>query len=172
MSESLVRRMKTIVVGYESSEAAERALARAAEVAQALSARLLVVSVTGPTYVPVRIAAFEPAGPDLIGPAVAGPVAIGGPVPLPEEQAPPDPEELARRELESARMSLASRSLEAEYIVEIGDAAERLLQVAAEHDADLIVVGSPDHGFLDRLLGRGVDQAVARSADRDVLLVR
>jgi nucleotide-binding universal stress UspA family protein len=163
--------MKTIVVGYESSEAAERALARAAEIAQALSARLLVVSVTGSAYVPVRIAALEPAGLELMGPAVAGPVAVGGPLQPPEEQAPPEPEELARRELERARMSLASRSLEVEYIVEIGDAAERLLQVAEEHDADIIIVGSPDHGFLDRLLGRGVDKEVARRADRDVLLV-
>jgi nucleotide-binding universal stress UspA family protein len=161
--------MKTIVVGYESSEAAERALARAAEVAQALSARLLVVSVTESAYVPVRIAALEPAGPELIGPAVAGPLTTGGPLPLPGQQE-TEPEELARRELERARMSLASQSLEIEYIVEIGDAAERLLQVAEEHDADLIVVGSPAHGFLDRLLGRGVDQALAR-ADRDVLLV-
>jgi nucleotide-binding universal stress UspA family protein len=158
--------MKTIVVGYETSEAAERALARAAEVAQALSARLLVVSVTGSAYVPVRIAALEPAGPELVGPAVAVPVAIGGPLLLPEEKPPPEPEELER-----ARMSLASQSLEVEYIVEIGDAAERLLQVAEEHDADLIVVGSPAHSFLDRLLVRGVDQAVARRADRDVLLV-
>jgi nucleotide-binding universal stress UspA family protein len=162
-------RMKTIVVGYESSEAAERALARAAEVAQALSARLLVVSVTESAYVPVRIAALEPAGPELMGPAVAGPLATGGPLPLPGQQE-TEPEALARRELERARMSLASQSLEVEYIVEIGDAAERLLQVAEEHDADLIVVGSPAHGFLDRLLGRGVDQALAR-ADRDVLLV-
>jgi len=163
--------MKTIVVGYESSEAAERALARAAQFAEALSARLLVVSVTGSAYVPVRIAALEPAGPELIGPAAAGTVVTGGPLPLPEQPAPPEPEELARRELERARMSLASQSLEVEYIVEIGDAAERLLQVAEEHDADLIVVSSPAHGFLDRLLGRGVDQTVARRADRDVLLV-
>src|SRR5919201_464166 len=39
--------MKTILVGYDGSEAAERALARAAELAEALAARIVVVSVFG-----------------------------------------------------------------------------------------------------------------------------
>ena len=109
----------------------------------------------------------------LVPPAAAGPVATGGTV-LPEyppASRPPAPEELARRQLEQARMTLASRRVEAEYVVEVGDPAERLLDVADERDADLIAVGSREHGFLDRLLGHGVDEAVARRAHRDVLLV-
>jgi nucleotide-binding universal stress UspA family protein len=43
--------MQTIVVGYDGSEAAERALRRAAEMAEA-SARLVVVSVSRPAYAP------------------------------------------------------------------------------------------------------------------------
>jgi nucleotide-binding universal stress UspA family protein len=85
--------------------------------------------------------------------------------------APPEPEELARRQLERARMSLASRKVETEYVVELGDPAERLLEVADQRDADLIVVGSREHGFLERLLGRPVNEAVARRSERDVLLV-
>ncbi len=42
---------------------------------------------------------------------------------------------------------------------------------ADQRDADLIVVGSRERGFLERLLGRSVDEAVARRAERDVLLV-
>jgi nucleotide-binding universal stress UspA family protein len=145
--------MQTIVVGYDGSDAAERALQRAGEIAEAFSARLLVVSV-------------------LVPPTVAGPVAPGGTVPLPEPvQAPPQAEELARRQLERARMSLAGHKLESEYVVELGDPAERLLEVAERRDADLIVVGSREHGFLERLLGRSVDEAVARRSERDVLLV-
>ena len=164
--------MDTIVVGYDGSDAAERALARAADLAQALSARLVVVSVTGSAHVPAAAPAFEPA-PVLVPPIAAGPVATGGTV-LPEyppASQPPEPEELAQRQLERARMSLASRPLEAEYVVEVGDPAERLLDVADQRDADLIVVGSRERGFLERLLGHGVDEAVARRADRDVLLV-
>jgi nucleotide-binding universal stress UspA family protein len=95
-------------------------------------------------------------------------------VPVPEAQpgpSPPEPEDLARRQLEQARLSLASRGVDAEYVVEMGDPVERLLDVADRRDADLIVVGSRARGFLERLLGHTVDEAVARRADRDVLLV-
>jgi nucleotide-binding universal stress UspA family protein len=163
--------MKTIVVGYDGSEAGERALERAAEIAEAFSARLVVVSASGPAYAPAALSALEPTAE--LGPAaVAGPVAPGGTVPLPEPvSAPPEPEELARRQLERARKPLASRKVETEYVVELGEPAERLLEVADQRDADLIVVGSREHGFVERLLGRPVDEAVARRSERDVLLV-
>src|SRR6266480_7623678 len=160
--------MKTIVIGYDGSDAAERALGRAADIAQVFSARLVVVSVSGLATVAAPVSAAE-----LVPPAVAGPVAPGGTVPLPKPVAvsAQEPEELARRQLERARMSLASRKVETEYLVELGDPAERLLEVADQRDADLIVVGSRERGFLERLLGRSVDEAVARRSERDVLLV-
>jgi nucleotide-binding universal stress UspA family protein len=163
--------MKTIVVGYDGSDAAGRALRRAAEIAEAFSARLVVVSVSGTAYVPATVSALEPTA-ELVPPAVAGPVAPDERVPLPEPAAaPPEPEELARRQLERARTSLAGRKVETEYVVELGDPAERLLEVADQRDADLVVVGSRERGFLGRLLGRSVDEAVARRSERDVLLV-
>jgi nucleotide-binding universal stress UspA family protein len=161
--------MKTIVVGYDESDPAERALHRSAEIAEAFSARLVVVSVSAPAYAPAPISGLEP-GVELVPSAVTGPVATGG-RPPPEAAPVPEPEQLAQRQLDRARMSLASRKVEAEYIVELGDAAERLLEVADERDADLLVVGSRERGFLERLLGRSVDEAVARRSDRDVLLV-
>ena len=161
--------MKTIVVGYDGSDAAERALGRAAEIAQVFSARLVVVSVSGLATVPASVSAFEPTAEPI--PPVAGPVAPGGTVPLPKPVSAREPEELARRQLERARVSLASRKVETEYLVELGDPAERLLEVADQRDADLIVVGSRERGFLERLLGRSVDEAVVRRAERDVLLV-
>lgn len=162
--------MKTIVVGYDGSDAAQRALGRAADIAQAFSAQLLIVSASGLASIPTPVSAFEPTA-EPVPPAVAGPVAPGGTVPLPEPVTPQEPEKLARRQLEQARRSLASRKLETEYLVELGDPAERLLEVADQRDADLIVVGSRERGFLERLLGRSVDEAVARRSERDVLLV-
>jgi nucleotide-binding universal stress UspA family protein len=165
--------MKLIVAGYDGSEEAERALGRAAEIAQAFSASLLVVSVTGLRQVPAQVPAFGTAA-ELVPPTAAGPVATGVTVPLPDyqpEQGSPEPDELARRQLERARMSLAGKHVEGEYLVEQGDPVERLLEVAEQRDADLIVVGSRERGFLERLLGHSVDEAVARRADRDVLLV-
>jgi nucleotide-binding universal stress UspA family protein len=163
--------MKTILVGYDGSDEAERALQRACGIAEAFSARLIVVSVSGSPYVPAPVSTLEP-GAELVPPAVAGPVAPGGTVPLLEPvRALPEPEELARRQLERAKTSLAGRTLDSEYVIELGDPAERLLEVADQRDADLIVVGSREHGFLDRLLGRSVDESVARRSERDVLLV-
>jgi nucleotide-binding universal stress UspA family protein len=69
--------MKTILVGYDGSDAAERALQRAGELAEAFSARVVVVSVSGAGYVPAPVRAFEP-GVELVPPAVVGPVARGG----------------------------------------------------------------------------------------------
>jgi nucleotide-binding universal stress UspA family protein len=162
--------MKTIIVGYDGSDTAERALGRAADIAQAFSARLLVVSVSGLASVPAPVSAFEPTV-EPVPPSVAGPVPPGGTVPVLEPVSPQEPEELARRQLERARSSLASSKVETEYLVELGDPADRLLDVAEQRDADLIVVGSRERGFLERLLGRSVDEAVARRAERDVLLV-
>jgi nucleotide-binding universal stress UspA family protein len=153
--------MKTIVVGYDASDAAARVLDRAAELAQALVARLVVVSVSEPVTTTAPI--LEPPGSTV----------LTGTTPLaePELTQETDPRELAQRRLEQARSRLASRSLEADYVAEVGSAAERLLVVADERDAELIVVGRREHGILERLVAQPVEEAVARRAERDVLIV-
>jgi nucleotide-binding universal stress UspA family protein len=160
--------MDTILVGFDGSDASERALERAAELAEALSARLVVVCVDRSPRVPVAVPVPEP--DVLFVPSPAG----GGAMPSEQALPPParrEPEDLARRQLERARMALARRNIEVEYVAEVGPAAERLLDIAEERDADLIVVGSREHGLLERLLVRPVDETLARRADRDVLLV-
>jgi nucleotide-binding universal stress UspA family protein len=162
--------MDRIIVGYDGSDGAERALERAAELAQSLSAALLVVSVSRSSRLADAVPVVEFAEAPL--PAVPGAAGTGAPMPLPAPESPrPEPIELAQHQLERARMRLARMRVEAEYLAEVGDVAERLLALAREREADLIVVGSREHGFLDRLLGRHVDEAVAAHAGRDVLLV-
>jgi nucleotide-binding universal stress UspA family protein len=153
--------MKTILVGYDASEAAERALDRAAELAEALAARVVVVSVST-VPVPAPAHGVERTGPMLVAAGEATPF-------TPESQ--PDLEELAQRRLDQARSRLATRSLDVDYLAEIGSPAERLLAVADERDAELIVVGSRDHGIIERLVAQPVEEAVARRAGRDVLIV-
>jgi nucleotide-binding universal stress UspA family protein len=138
--------MKTIVVGYDESEGAKRALARAAELATAFDATLIVTSVA----------------PALVGAAAGRGL---GPVD------PADPPELHREELRHAAAYLGEHGLHAEYDVELGEPAAKILQLAASRDADLIVVGTREPGLLERLLEPSVSGAVHRKAHCDVLVV-
>jgi nucleotide-binding universal stress UspA family protein len=147
-------KMQTIVVGYDDTEPSKRALERAADLADAFGAKLLVTSVAEP--VAVAGDAFVPG--DAIG--------LAAPAILPV----PDRAE-ATRELEQARKALEGRKLEVEYLATVGDAADGIVEAAKQRDADLIVVGTRDPGFLDRILGGDVSEAVSRRAHRDVLIV-
>src|ERR687887_33383 len=105
--------MKTILVGYDGTEASDRALGRAAEVAEAFSAKLIVASVSNLADVAAPVPTYEPLAPAMIQPS--GPIAV--PVPVrPEDggERQPDPEQLSRRYLEDARRALAQRNVEAE----------------------------------------------------------
>jgi nucleotide-binding universal stress UspA family protein len=161
--------METIVAGYDGGEQAERALARAGELAQVLGAKLVVVSVVRPS----RLALAEPvlADPTLVPSGAAGPTLRGGAMPVAVPQVEVDEPGEAILLLERARGFLVPRRVEADYVSEVGDPAARLLQIADERNADLIVVGTRHHGLLERLLGHAVDEQVLRKAHRDVLLV-
>jgi nucleotide-binding universal stress UspA family protein len=159
--------METIVVGYDGTEQAEHALARAGELAQALATKLVVVSVGRPR----RVIAAEPViAPTVPTAAAQGALVTPRPGPVPILEGPEEPDEAALL-LEDAHRFLAPRGIAADFVSQTGDPVERLLDVADAHHADLLVVGSREHGFLERLLGGGVDERLARQAHCDVLLV-
>ena len=56
--------------------------------------------------------------------------------------------------------------------VERGDPGAKILDVASEIEADLVVVGTDDRSWLSRLLDRSVSNTVAQRADCSVLIVR
>jgi nucleotide-binding universal stress UspA family protein len=137
--------MDTIVVGYDGTDAARRALTRAADLAQAFGGRLVVTSVAP---------ALMPAGRG-IGP-----------------YDPADPPELHEEQLRDARALLQERGVEnAELDTTIGGAAAHILDLAERRHADLIVVGTREPGLLSRLLGLSVSESVQRRAHCDVLIV-
>ena len=136
--------MKSILVGYEDTEPAQRALARAAELAAAFGAKLTVVGVAP---------ALVPAGRGI------------GPID------PADPPELHREELRHAAQFLADKGIESEYQVLLGDPATAIAELAEKSGADLIVVGTREPSFVSRLLGGSVSGAVGRKAHCDVLIV-
>jgi nucleotide-binding universal stress UspA family protein len=136
--------MNTVVIGYDESESAKRALARAADIAEALKLRIVVTSVA-----PVLISTSRSAGPiDST-----------------------DPPELHRQELQHAQAYLQSRGLQAELRPALGDPADTIVEVANDEHADLIVVGTREPNILERLLGQSVSQSVAAHAHTDVLIV-
>lgn len=136
--------MNTIVVAYDETEPAQRALERAAGLGRALGARLVVTSVA---------AVATPAGGRSIG---------------------IDPTESAdahRDELAQARGYLDGEGVAADYVEAVGHRSEAILEVARSRGADLIVIGSRDLSALQRLLGQSVSDAVAHHARCDVLIV-
>lgn len=136
--------MDTIVVGYDETEAAKRALARAAELATAFGAKVVVTSVA----------------------RVMAPVGHGiGPVD------PADPPELHREQLQHAAAFLSERGISAEFEWVLGEPAHEILSLAERVDADLIVVGTREPSLLQRLFGMSVSGAVSRGAHCDVLIV-
>jgi nucleotide-binding universal stress UspA family protein len=132
-----------IVIGYDDTEPAKRALSRAAELASAFGARLVVTSV-----VPVT----TPATARSIG-------------------ADPDDETTHEAQLAAAKGLLADRGLEADYVEAVGHPADAIVDVATAREADLIVVGTREPGFVQRLLGSSVSAAVAHKSSCDVLIV-
>ena len=135
--------MKTIVVGYDDTDSAKRALERAAELAGAFGSRLVVTSVVSVT---------QPATARSIG-------------------ADPDDGATRAQQLGAARAFLAGKALEADYIEAVGHTAESIVEAATERGADVIVIGSGEPGFVQRLLGSSISDAVAHKAHCDVLIV-
>lgn len=138
--------MKTIVVGYDETESAKRALARAAELATAFGSKLIVTSVA-------RL---------LVGGAAARGV---GPID------PLDEPEFHREALGHAEAFLTERGIQSQYEVTLGDPAAAIVDLAEQQGADLIVVGTREPGLLERLMGLSVSDAVEHRAHCDVLIV-
>jgi universal stress protein A len=133
-----------IVLGYNESEAAKLALERAAAIAKAFGSELIVTSVA---------------------PVVHSVGRSGGPIDS------TDPPAAHIEELKHAKSYLEGEGLQADLVPAIGEPADAIAEVAKEHDADLIVVGTHEPSVIGRLFGQSVTEAVAHKVHCDVLIV-
>ena len=59
-----------------------------------------------------------------------------------------------------------------EVVGTVGDPVRAVLEAAEQHAVDVVVVGSHDKGWLDRLLTGSVSEGIVRHAHRPVLVVK
>ncbi len=149
------RPLRTIVVGYDGTQPAERALARAAQLAQAFGARIIVADVAAPEPLQTTPGAFG----------------FAPYYPYSAEQSMDFSEELWRQHRARIESFCAEAGVTHEFANVIGQPSEEIVETAERHKADLIVVGTREPGFLERLLEGSVSQGVARRAHCDVLIV-
>jgi nucleotide-binding universal stress UspA family protein len=146
--------VKTILVGYDGTRPAERALARAAELAKAFGAKVVVVSVVSPQPVDTGGAfGLMPYSTYETGADLRADEALWT---------------QHRGEVESF---LAKAGVAGDFEGVVGEPVAEIVDAAARLDADLIVVGTREPGFVERLLGGSVSQGVAKHAASDVLIV-
>ncbi len=136
--------MNKIVLGYDDTDGSKRALERAAQLTKAFGAELVVISVAP------------------IAPSVgrsAGPVDST------------DPPAKHAEELAEAKEYLEGQGVSAEFTPAVGYPADTIVELANERNADLIVVGTREPSFLQRVLGQSVSDSVSHKAHCDVLIV-
>jgi nucleotide-binding universal stress UspA family protein len=137
--------MERIVVGFDGSEHARKALERAADIAN--GATVAVVSAVN-----VKRLMRDPAGGvDPIDPADA---------------------EARQQALADAREYLEGRGVKGVYIEGTGNPADVIVQEAEENGADLIVVGTRGQSTPRRMIMGSVSTNVIHHAPCDVLVVR
>lgn len=139
----------SIVVGTDGSETAERALARALEMARLTGARVHVVS------------AYSPAAARV----------SGGPPAAEADAWSVQPDFAADAALSRAAGRARAEGMEIEAHAPKGDPADAILAVASDTGADLIVLGSRGMQGARRVLG-SVPNKVSHRAPCDLLIVQ
>lgn len=153
--------MPRILVAMDRTEGSRRAAAFVDRFFAGMDVAVTAVNVARNPVDTVPPVAFGgvfpwgPAGPNM----AAGDRATWEQAMVPEQQA-------------GEAVALVQAPADAEVEVVFGEAVEAILRAGDDEDADLIVVGSNDKGFGQRLLGGSVSEELARKAPPPVLIVR
>jgi nucleotide-binding universal stress UspA family protein len=131
-----------VLVAYDGSEPARRALARVARFMPYASVAIITVA--------------EPISHD---PRYTG-------------FADPDDEKRQQDALTDARAVLAKSGIEAQTTAPVGQAAEEIIRAASDSRADLVVLGARGLNTIKRLMLGSVSTKVLHEAPCDVLVVK
>ena len=146
----------TILIGFDDSDGASRALDRAIAEAKASGDGLVVLAVF---ELP-----FDPEGPQSFGSLTEE----ARMMPLVE---PPELEPI----LAKARARVEGAGLDADYVWAAGNVSEKITSAARDRGARLVVLAAHHHGFLGRLLGTDVaaevEHELGELGDLDVVVV-
>jgi nucleotide-binding universal stress UspA family protein len=132
-----------ILVAYDGSDGAKRALDQAAELAHN-GASVSVVSVAEP------LPQFGRAAPMLV----------------------PEADEERKRELREAKAALAGKGIDASIVERKGDAATMIIGEAEHENAEVIVMGTRGLNTAQRWLLGSVSSKVVERAPCNVMIVR
>jgi nucleotide-binding universal stress UspA family protein len=142
----------TILIGYDDSEGADRALDRAIAEARSSGDTLVVLAVFEML--------FDPEGPQNFGNINENAEMI--PLVEPAELEPV---------FAKARARVEAAGLEADYVWAVGNPADKIAATARDRGVRLVVLASHHHGFLSRFLGTDVAVEVERELGSSVLVV-
>ena len=148
-----LRAVSGVLVGFDDSAAARRALDRGIAEAQARKARLVVLSVFEVPLDPQVDRFFGTL--DDIADWEGRPIA-------------PPPELVGL--LTEARDEVEAAGLEADFMWAAGEPGNAIVEAARDARADIIVLGEHHHGFLASLFGTDVAAAVERELGSAVIV--
>ena len=139
--------IKTMLLGYDGSEPSKKALDVAIKFAKQLGAKLYILYVINVDVTTELFGEYR------------GKIA---------EELMDKAKKLVNEAVEKAK----SEGVDAEGLVEAGVPAEKIVEVAKNKNADLIVVGAHGYGGVKKLLIGSVSEKVIRLSVRPVLVVK
>jgi nucleotide-binding universal stress UspA family protein len=146
--------MRRILVAVDDSDASRRASAFVDDFFKGDDISIVAVNVA---HTPTEAIPPAPYGGAFVPPA--------------SEEASAIEEAVEREETKGEAVAAAYAPMDAEIEVVFGETVDAIRQAAENENADLIVVGSNDRGFLSRLFGGSVSERLQRESAIPVLVV-
>jgi nucleotide-binding universal stress UspA family protein len=141
----------TILVPLDGSRRAEAIMPHAKTLATCFGAKVIILQVVEPAYIPSDPASY-----------------------LPELES--ELNEHRKREAENYLLSwkqrLSSQEIEAEVKVEMGPIVETIIKVSQEENVDLIAMASHGRSGFSRVIYGSVANGVLQKIDRPIFLIR